>query len=197
MPPLVLASASPRRRELLASHGYQFEVVTADFAEQTPSHLSVGEITLFNAQKKAAAVSRIRPESIVLAADTLVSFGGTIFGKPAHLAEAKMMLGQLSGNAHEVFTGVHLLHASSGRRRSFVEISRVRFRCLTSREIDTYLALINPLDKAGAYAAQEDPIGLIEGIEGSHTNVVGLPMESLARQLAFFEAPRARTTCLT
>jgi septum formation protein len=186
MPPLVLASASPRRRELLASHGYRFEAVTTSVNEQTPPYLTVGETTLFNAQRKAEAVSKMRPDAIVLAADTLVSLDGEIFGKPANLDDAKEMLRRLSGRTHDVVTGVHLAHAATGKFRSFVEVSRVHFRPLTRREIDQYLALIHPLDKAGAYAAQEDPIGLIQSIKGSRTNVVGLPMERLEIELNSF-----------
>lgn len=158
-------------------------MITAPVEEVTPPYLTVGETTLFNAERKAAAVSQLRPDAIVLAADTLVSLDGTIFGKPADLAEAREMLRRLSGRAHEVFTAVALRHAASGRARSFVEVSQVRFRSINSIEIDRYFDVINPLDKAGAYAAQEDPIGLIQSIQGSRTNVIGLPMESLARHL--------------
>ena len=182
---IVLASASPRRLSLLRQHGYEVDVVPADIEEVLPDFLTVGETTLFNAKRKAGDVARQRPDALVLAADTLVAVDGRILGKPRDLAEAFEMVSLLSGRAHEVFSGVWL--ARAGGARGFVEVSRVRFRKLTTREIGRYIGKINPLDKAGAYAAQDDEMGVIESIEGSRTNVIGLPMEALARVLrAFF-----------
>jgi septum formation protein len=183
---IILASSSPRRLELLRQHGYEVQVHPAAIEETTPPHLTVGEITLWNARRKAGDVSRGFAEHVVLAADTLVSHHGKILGKPADLGEATEMLRALNGRTHQVFSGVWLSSRSGTQHYGFIEISRVRFRKLKEREIIDYLARINPLDKAGAYAAQDDPIGLIEEIEGSRSNVIGLPMETLATVLETF-----------
>lgn len=182
--PLVLASASPRRRALLTEFGYRFETVVAKIEEVVPAHLTVAETTLFNAKIKAEAVARHCPAALVLAADTLVALDGAALGKPADLAEACRMLTRLSGRTHEVFSGVWLKKAHY--TRGFIVVSRVRFRPLSAAEIDAYLASIQPLDKAGAYAAQDDAQHIIAEITGSRTNVIGLPMEKLAEVLAEF-----------
>lgn len=183
---LILASASPRRAHLLTEHGYQFEVVPAAVAESSPPHLTVGETVLFNARAKAETVASLRPGEIVLGADTLVACEGQIFGKPARMNEALRMLQHLNGRAHDVFSAVWLVRRATGERRGFVEITRVHFRRLTTARLREYLQRIGPIDKAGAYAAQEDNGELIERFEGSFTNVIGLPMERLAAELAPF-----------
>ena len=186
MPPLILASASPRRRALLREHGYTFSVEPAEVAESAPLHFTPGEITLRNARAKAHAVARKHPEALVLGVDTEVVFEGEVFGKPADLAAALAMVRRLTGRTHEVHTGVWLCHAARRRERGFVEISRVHFRRLSDAQIRAYHARIGPLDKAGAYAAQDDGGELIERVEGSFTNVIGLPMEALAAALTEF-----------
>jgi septum formation protein len=124
------------------------------------------------------------PRKIVLGADTLVAFEGRLFGKPSGMDEALEMLEQLNGRAHDVFSGVWLVRASSGDRRGFVEATRVHFRRLSTARLREYLCRIRPTDKAGGYAAQEDKGELIERFEGSFTNVIGLPMERLAVELS-------------
>ena len=186
LPPLILASASPRRRVLLQEHGYTFSVEPADVVESAPGHLTPGEITLRNARAKARAVARKHPDALVLGVDTEVVFAGEVFGKPADLDAALAMVQRLTGRAHEVHTGVWLCHAAARWERGFVEISRVHFRHLTDAQIRAYHARIGPLDKAGAYAAQDDDGELIERVEGSFTNVIGLPMEALAAALTEF-----------
>jgi septum formation protein len=186
MPPLILASISPRRRRLLLEHGYDFRVIPADVDEIAPAHLSAGEITLCNARSKAHAVARDHPRSLVLGVDTVVSFEGEIFGKPAHKEAALAMLQRLNGRAHEVYSGVWLRHAVSHRERGFIAITRVQFRRLTDAQLNAYLTRIGPLDKAGAYAAQDDGGELIAHIEGSLSNVIGLPMEELSTALREF-----------
>ncbi|MGC3990649.1 MAG: Maf family protein [Chthoniobacteraceae bacterium] len=183
---IILASSSPRRLDLLRQHGYEVEVHPAEIEETNPPHFTVGEITLWNARRKAASVAHRFSDDVVLAADTLVSHHGKILGKPRDLAEATEMLRSLNGQTHQVFSGVWLSTDGGTRHFGFIECSRVRFRKLTDREIGEYLSLINPLDKAGAYAAQHDPVGLIEEIDGSRTNVIGLPMEALAEALELF-----------
>ncbi len=183
---ILLASASPRRRDLLREHGYDVRVRPSHAEEVTPGFLTVGETTLLNAKIKAAEIVRSEPDALVLAADTLVAFGGKIFGKPRDLGEAFEMLGQLNGRTHEVFSGVWLEHAAGKKQRGFIVASRVHFRKMSVAEIAEYFARVNPLDKAGAYAAQQNEMNLISSIEGSYTNVVGLPMEALGAELAGF-----------
>lgn len=183
MPRLILASASPRRRDLLAEHGYDFAVAPADVEEIAPAHFTPREIVLWNARLKARTIARQHPHEIVLGVDTLVAFRGRIFGKPRDLDEAFAMVSELNGLPHEVFSGVCLLRAATGEENTFAEITRVHFRHLTPAQIHAYHARIAPLDKAGAYAAQDDRGELIERVEGSFTNVIGLPMEALAEAM--------------
>ncbi len=149
-----------------------------------PPHLTVRETVLLNARRKGAAVAGLHPAACVVAADTLVALDGRALGKPATLVDARAMLGALSGRTHQVFSGVWIEQRASGGAAAFVEVSEVRFRALAAGEIEDYVRRVHVLDKAGAYAAQEDPIGLIEGIDGSRTNVIGLPMERLVPMLA-------------
>jgi septum formation protein len=185
---IVLASASPRRRDLLREHGCTVRIKPADIEELMPRHLTVGETTLLNAQRKARAVARTERAAMVLAADTLVAIGGRILGKPRDLDEAFEMLSLLSGNTHEVFSGVWLICTAAKKNCGFIEVSRVTFRKLTPAEIREYMRRIGPLDKAGAYAAQQNEMEVIASIQGSRTNVVGLPMEKLAAALRIFES---------
>jgi septum formation protein len=176
---LVLASASPRRKDLLREHGVKFRSVPAGVPEVSPTHFTVGETVLLNAKRKSDEVARRHPRSIVVGVDTLVSLEGRMLGKPADIDEARQMLARLSGREHEVFTGVWIRTARVPRPFGFIEMSRVRFRRLNLAEIDRYVEEVGPLDKAGAYAAQQDPMRIIEAIEGSRSNVIGLPMERL------------------
>ena len=187
MNPLILASASPRRRALLAEHGYQFTVAPAAVTEVAPSHLTPAETVLWNARLKASAIARTQPDAILLGVDTLVALGSHLLGKPTDLDDAFAMLRTLNGIAHEVFTGVCLL--APARERSFVEVTRVHFHRRTDADLRAYLARIGPLDEAGAYAAQDDAGGMIARVEGSFTNVIGLPMKTLARELAALAHP--------
>lgn len=186
MPALVLASSSPRRRTLLAERGIEFTVHPADVVEVSPPHLSPAETVLCNARLKAEAVAREHRDAVVLGVDTLVAFEGRIFGKPADMDEAFAMIRQLNGRSHEVFSGVWAVRESRGERRGFVEMTRVHFRKLTAAQLRAYLARIGPLDKAGAYAAQDDRGEIIDRVEGSFTNVIGLPIELLVPMLAEF-----------
>ena len=185
-PPLVLASASPRRRELLADIGLPFETVSPRVVESVTGALSARELTLFNAARKACAVARIRADGVVLGADTLVALDGEILGKPDNLEHAFAMLRRLAGREHQVFTGVHLAADGGRRTRSFCVVSDVKFRRLSDAQIHDYMAKIDPLDKAGAYAAQGHGREIISDIGGSYTNVVGLPMDETLAALAEF-----------
>lgn len=184
-PLLVLASASPRRRGLLREHGYAFEVVLPEgVREIAPGHLSPGETVLANARAKARAGARERPESVVLGVDTEVFFEGRVLGKPADMDAAFAMLRRLNGRSHEVYSGVWIV--GQGKERGFIEVTRVRFHRRSDADLKRYLARIHPLDKAGAYAAQEDRGEMIATIEGSFSNVIGLPMERLVSELREF-----------
>ncbi len=167
-------------------HGYEFTVAPADVEEIAPAHFTPREVVLWNARLKAQAIARSQPGEIVLGVDTLVAFGGCIFGKPRDMDEAFAMAGELNGRTHEVFSGGCLVRAATGEERTFVEMTRVHFRTLTSAQLRAYLARIGPLDKAGAYAAQDDRGDFIARVEGSFTNVIGLPMEALAESLKAF-----------
>ncbi len=185
-PTLLLASNSPRRRELLEEAGFDFEIVAPTAAERFDIDLTLRELTALNAMRKAMATARLRPRDVVLAADTLVSIDDHILGKPKDNNEAVAMLERLNGRAHEVCTSVVICCLAEAKSTSFHDVSRVCFRRLSRGEIDNYLARVNPLDKAGAYAAQGFGSEIIEKIDGSFTNVVGLPMEKTIAALAAF-----------
>ena len=186
VPRFVLASGSPRRRQLLEEAGYEFEVVAPPVAEVAHSWLTVRELTLSNARRKALAAAQALSDAVVLAADTLVSIDGQVLGKPADLEEATQILRRLSGRSHTVWTAVCLCHSASGKSRTFCVSSEVEFRDLTDRAIQNYFEKVNPLDKAGAYAAQGHGKEIIRRIEGSYSNVVGLPMETTTPWLRAF-----------
>jgi len=187
LPPVILASGSPRRSELLRSLGLEFNVIPSDAEELHNEQLTATEISQLNAYRKARAVAKRFPDALVLGADTLVYLRNTLLGKPANLEDAHRMLKQLSGQAHEVVTGICLIHLRGHRQRIFAESTAVKFRPLTVKEIRDYLARINPLDKAGAYAIQEHGDKIVEHISGSLSNVIGLPVERLQEELALWE----------
>jgi len=174
---VVLASASPRRRELLEGAGVAPLVDTARGAELADATLGLAALVSANARAKAREVAPRHPKSVVLGADTLVWLDGIPLGKPRDHADARRMLRLLSGRVHEVATGVHLLRMEPRQEAGFHEVTRVRFRPLDEACIDEYLEKVNVLDKAGAYALQEHGDLVIEAVEGSRTNVIGLPVE--------------------
>jgi septum formation protein len=182
IPKIILASKSPRRQELLRLMDVDFRIVLKDVDESYPDHLTPEEIAVYIAEKKAKAFDESVDEEIVLTADTIVSVDGHILGKPENKAHAAEMLQMLSGKVHKVITGVCILHKH--RYNLFHDVSEVFFRKLSADEINFYVDKYEPLDKAGAYGIQEW-IGLtgIERINGSYTNVVGLPTEKLYQQL--------------
>jgi septum formation protein len=182
----------------LREAGYEFEVVSPPVDEVAHGWLTIRELTIWNAARKATRVCRMMPDAVVLAADTLVTIDHKVLGKPRDLEDAVRILRRLSGRAHEVWTAVRINHAARGHAQSFHEMSRVHFRALDDRAIRDYLAKIDPLDKAGAYAAQGYGAEIIQRIEGSYSNVVGLPMEKTARALCAFgikpsEIPKTQT----
>ncbi len=183
-PPIVLASGSPRRRELLERLGLGFVVEPPRREEDPPSP---GEDPNAYAVRisaaKAAEVAARRPDALVLAADTIVVLDGDVLGKPGDAAAARAMLARLSGREHAVHTGVTVI-APGGARATGTEVTRVRFRTLEPAEIDAYVATGEPLDKAGAYGIQAFGATLVEGVRGCYFNVMGLPV---VRLLALLE----------
>jgi septum formation protein len=188
LPPLILASASPRRAELLKLLQVKFRILPGEAQEVAHEHLSPLEVCQLNAHRKARAVAKKIPDDLVLAADTLVFLDGEIFGKPRNLADARRMLARLQGRTHQVVTGVCLMHLRAHRERIFAVSTDVLFHPLDDRQIRSYLAKINPLDKAGAYAIQESGELIISEVSGSYSNVVGLPVEKLRQELSVWPA---------
>lgn len=188
LPALILASASPRRAELLRQLGLEFKVVASDSPEIHHEQLTAWEVSQINAYRKARAVAKRFPDALVLAADTLVYMQTRLYGKPATLEAAYEMLEQLEGRTHHVVTAICLLHLREHRQRVFAETTAVTFRPLDAVQIRRYLTRVNPLDKAGAYAIQEEGDLLVEKVSGSYTNVVGLPMERLTAELQTWAA---------
>jgi septum formation protein len=179
----ILASQSPRRVDLLTEAGYAFAAIPAIVDEAHDPELSPPELTCANAKLKALTVSHQHPKATVLGADTLVYVDGEPLGKPVDMTEAVAMLQRLVGRSHQVCTGVALCRQAPALEVRFHVITNVTFHPLTKQEIKSYLAKINPLDKAGGYAAQDHGSDIIANIKGSWTNVVGLPMEALTQEL--------------
>ena len=183
LPPIILASASPRRADLLKLLQRDFEVLPANVDEVAHDHLTPLEVCQLNAHRKARAVAKKVPDALVLGADTLVFRDSEILGKPRNLAEAERMLSRLQGRTHQVVTGVCLMHLRKHEERIFAVSTDVLFHPLTPRQIRDYLAKIQPLDKAGAYAIQDYGELIVSEISGSYSNVVGLPVEKLRAEL--------------
>ncbi len=190
---IILASASPRRRELLAQIGLEFQIVVSDVEEIITKTVPAEIVEELSAQK-AQAVWQSLPEEeevLVIGADTIVAYGGEILGKPRDAEDAKRMLGALQGKAHEVYTGVTLLYRGSAKAggpetvcRTFHEATKVHFYPMTEQEICEYVDTKDPLDKAGAYGIQGFCARYISGIEGDYNNVVGLPVGRLYQEIS-------------
>ena len=183
---IILASKSPRRRELLKDLGLNFELASNDLPEDYPPHLKGSDIAFYLAEEKAAAFKeKVRDGEIVITADTIVWCNGRVLDKPAGREDARRILKEISGNTHEVITGVSLL--SSRKQNTFYSSTSVTFKHLTEEEIDYYIDNYNPYDKAGAYGIQEW-IGLAACslIHGSYFNVMGLPVDRLYDELQKF-----------
>jgi septum formation protein len=188
--PIILASASPRRAELLRQIIADFKVVAGDVSEVHDEQLTAWEMVQVNAYRKARVVAKRFPDAVVLGADTLVYLDRDtkLFGKPVSRADAECMLNELQGRIHAVITGVCLLHLRTHRQKVFAEWTDVRFHPLSVNQIKEYLTLVNPMDKAGAYAIQEHGERIISEISGSYSNVVGLPMERVREELRSWRA---------
>ncbi len=184
--PVILASKSPRRRQLLQASGIDFEIVSKEIVEDFPPHLSVYEVPVHIAKNKAAAIkNEVSSDALIIAADTIVALDNEIFGKPKDAEAAYQTLSKLSGTAHEAITGVCL--ANHHKEVCFYVATKVFFKTLTDKEIFYYIEHYKPYDRAGAYAIQ-DWIGMVgvEKIEGCYFNVVGLPVSRLLHELKAF-----------
>lgn len=185
---IILASNSPRRKELLSGLGVAYEVRTLpDVDESYPDALQGGDIPLYIAREKAAAYRELlQPDELMITADTIVWLDGRVLGKPRDREDALQMLRDMSGRTHEVFTGVCL--TTTAWQRSFMSQTEVRFAALTEDEIEWYVDKYRPMDKAGAYGVQEW-IGYVgvEYMAGSYFNIMGLPMQRLYRELKAIE----------
>ena len=179
---LVLASASPRRAELLTSAGFAFDVDPVDVDESRHQGEPPAAYVERVARLKASTAAGRHPQRTVVAADTVVVLGEEVLGKPRDEADARDMLGRLSGRSHEVMTGVAV--AAGGRLQTQVERTTVWFRTLSAKEIEEYAASGEPMDKAGGYAIQGLAARFIPRIDGSYSNVVGLPLAALADLVA-------------
>jgi len=184
LPRLILASGSPRRKDLLTEAGYDFQIVKPLVEEIEDASIPIRELTALNARLKADAVAGNYRDCIILAADTLVLLGETVFGKPTNEAEAERMLRELNGRTHHVFTAVVILCPVEERVSNLTVTTEVTFKSLTGEEMRRYHAQIDPMDKAGAYAAQEYGELIIDRIVGSMSNVIGLPMDEVSLVLA-------------
>lgn len=179
---LILASASPRRKELLGQLGLPFEVVVADVTEHEEETADPRTMVAHNAALKADWVAERYSDAWVLGADTTVFLDNVVLNKPRDLADARAMLKRLAGRTHTVFTGVALRRVAAGVRIDDGVTSEVTFQRFDDAVIDAYFRIVNPLDKAGAYGIQEGRELIIEGWKGSFTNIMGLPME-LTKQI--------------
>jgi septum formation protein len=183
MKSLILASQSPRRQQLLKDAGFIFDTVASDVDETIPKSIKAAEAPEYLAKLKAITIHELYPSNDIIAADTIVILGDKILGKPMHALEAKEMLTQLSGNSHQVITGVCIIN--NRNVNTFSSITTVYFKKLTEAQIDFYIENYKPFDKAGSYAIQEW-IGMvgIEKIEGDYYNVMGLPIHKVVEVLS-------------
>ena len=178
---LVLASGSPRRRELLAGMGYTFEIIVPEVDEHAEGHPR--DVVALLSQRKAQAVADRLDDGVVIASDTLVSVDGIALGKPVDENDAHHMLASLSGRTHEVFTGVTIIDAADGSCLTRSVRTGVRFRALAEEEIWAYIRTGEPMDKAGAYGIQGGAGKFVEALDGSYENVVGFPVDDIREML--------------
>ncbi len=186
MKTIILASASPRRKELLEKLGLKFEVEPSNYEEKISSELQPHELAKSLSLEKAKLVAKNRSNALVIAADTFIVCEGKILGKPQTETEAQKMLGAISGRQHSVITGFTIIDTESKKTLSKSVETKVYIKILTSNEIDDYVKSKEPLDKAGAYAIQGLGSVFVERIEGDYHNVIGLPLSALAESLKEF-----------
>lgn len=183
---IYLASTSPRRKTLLKKAGIRFRVLKPDYQEGRRLKASPSRIVRIHAAKKAESCAGKIKNGILLAADTVVSLGGKIFGKPENRREARLMLRSLQGRRQFVYTGVAIFKIRKGRvvkRSVFFDKTEVRLKRLSRKGIQNYFKKVNPLDKAGAYSLQARRPGLVQALKGSFSNAVGLPLEKVLKRI--------------
>ena len=185
-PYVILASGSPRRREIVESLGIPFRVVTSGVSEDIEDGFSPEEIVRKLADRKAKAVAASLQEGLVIGSDTTIAFDGSVLGKPADAEEAIRMLQRLRGQEHEVLTAVAIVNVETGRTECGVETTRVVMRNYSDDEVKNYVDSGEPMDKAGSYAIQGKGGALVESIDGPLENVIGLPRDLLVELLAAF-----------
>ncbi|WP_289135280.1 nucleoside triphosphate pyrophosphatase [uncultured Brevibacillus sp.] len=183
---LILASSSPRRRELLQNLGIAFEILTSDVDETTAPELSPEDVVKELSLRKATAIADRLTEGIVLGSDTIVVLHGQILGKPVDESDAFRMLSMLQGQEHTVYSGVTLIDAATKRSEVSFSHTQVKIRPLSKVEIESYIATREPMDKAGSYAIQGIGATIVEGIKGDYFTVVGLPLCLTANMLSRF-----------
>ena len=188
--PLILASASPRRQELLRFVGLKFKTIPAYLNEGYTEGESPREHVKRLSQDKAIVIAKKYPNAVVLGADTIVVIDKSILGKPENKYQARKMLRKLSGREHKVFTGFTIAHVASKIKQTKVIQSAVEFKKISAAELEWYIACDEPYDKAGGYAVQGKGAYFIKSIRGSYTNVIGLPLYEVLETLKKLEAIR-------
>ena len=183
---IILASASPRRKELLERTGLKFVVDARDFEEDLSLRIPARRLARYLSCEKAKAVAEKYKNAIIIAADTIISLDDKVFGKPHTNSEAIKMLNILNGRDHDVITGFTIMDTGEGQSVSRSVVTKVYFRKMTIREIEAYVRTGEPLDKAGAYAIQGIGAAMVKKIEGDYNNVVGLPVDALMKVLRKF-----------
>ncbi len=180
---IILASGSPRRKELLKMAGLKFTTLASEIPEYVPDSVPPEKRSGFLAELKASAMSVFHPQNIIIGADTTVLCEGRILGKPKTAQEAKEMLRFLSGKVHSVLTGVSIIYSDEEDAETFISETKVEFYPLSEEEIEAYVATGEPMDKAGAYGIQGKGCRLVKRIEGDYFTVVGLPVAEVMRRL--------------
>ncbi len=184
MKSFIVASASPRRKELLMNAGYEFEIIPSDADETLPGNTSTEQAVCLLAERKALSVLAVRDDAVVLGCDTVVVLDDVILGKPADRDDAKRMLRLLSGRAHKVITAVCI--AEKGRKKTFCNVTEVEFYPLSEATVESYAATGECDDKAGSYGIQGYGAALVSGIRGDYFSVMGLPVAQCVRVLSEF-----------
>lgn len=183
---VILASTSPRRKELLESIGLVFEVVPAKYDEDMTGHIDPEKVVRTFSYEKAASLKADFPDALIIAADTVVYIDETVYGKPRDYEEAKQMLAHLAGTSHTVYTGFTILDSATNKAITQVEHTQITLTPLTDSQIEAYFKKVPPLDKAGAYAIQGMGATFTKEIVGEYSNVVGLPLCSVTAALREF-----------
>jgi septum formation protein len=180
---LILASTSPRRRDILSLLGVPFEIIAPSFDESVSRRRSIEEEVLEFAVEKAASVAAKNPQSVVIGSDTMISLAGEKFGKPASVEEARRMLRAFSGKRHDIYTAVAIMDGCGGAGLRIVETVAVKMRAFSDDQMENYLRCGESMDKAGAYSIQGQADRLIESIEGDYLAAVGMPLKPIVRYL--------------